>query len=299
MKKNDKVSALVIGGAGSVGSLFCQLLTNAGVSTMVLDLHIPDHNKSISGVEYIESDATKIDAKIISDKTFILLTVPEAQALKAIRLIVPALNKHQCLIDTTSTKTRIAKLILEQDPICEYVSINPMFGPSLGFKNQNVSWINIKPGPNSDYFMGLLNHAGSNLVMLSADEHDKHTAAIQAATHAAILAFGTTLLSMDYNPLTSKAIWTPPHKIMLALLVRILDIKPEVFLEIQKDNPYASVTRDHMINNLKHISDVVCSGSPSEVEKIFHNLLEFLEEEKLSLKNMCQSIFAHIARDFK
>ncbi|SIT19313.1 prephenate dehydrogenase [Thalassolituus maritimus] len=296
MKTKNEMSAIVFGGCGAVGTLFSGLLTQAGLRTVVADLHIPDKKNKIAGVEYIKHDANEVNAHLLEDKTLILFATPEDQTLKAIPSILPKLGKQQCFIDTTSVKTRIEQAVLTQASLCEYISINPMFGPSLGFKHQTVSLINIRPGPLSQFFIQLIENADCKIVTRCATEHDQHTAAVQAATHAAILAFGSTLASIGYTPQDAKAIWTPPHNIMLALLARILSIKPDVFMEIQRDNPYALEAHQHMKESLSHLSAIIESGSLEKTQAIFNHLTSMLADEKESLSSLCQSIFTHIAQ---
>lgn len=282
---------LIIGGSGAVGILFCQFFVNARVKTVSLDLQIPPMDERIVNLEYVESDAKELDLAFLHDKTLVLLATPERLTHTLVSVILPLLGPHQCLIETTSVKSEIYSLMRSLKPSCECIGINPMFGPSLGFNKQSIAWIELNSGPISNWFMMLIENADCCVYSLDAEEHDRNTAAIQAATHAAILTFGMTLLSLDYNPTFSKPIWTPPHKIMLTLLTRLLGLKPDVFIEIQSKNPHAGHVRQHMQDNLKRICEIVGTNSADEMTVIFDNLQTMVFDEIKSLNNLCQDIF--------
>ena len=61
-------------------------------------------------------------------------------------------------------------------------------------------------------------------------EHDRLTAALQVAGHAAIIAFGHALSSLGYDADRLRSLWTPPHRVMLALLARMGTLDAEVYL---------------------------------------------------------------------
>src|SRR6202012_2271726 len=96
-------------------------------------------------------------------------------------------------------------------------------------------------GPRARAFLALHERAGSRLVVLDAGEHDRRAAATQSAVHAAVLAYGIALLALDARP--DPDFSTPPSRLLVGLLARIVSLDPEVYRHIQADNPEASLAR--------------------------------------------------------
>jgi prephenate dehydrogenase len=92
---------------------------------------------------------------------------------------------------------------------------------------------------------------------LTAEQHDRLTASVQVATHAAILAFGLTLQRLGYDRKLASSVTTPPHTTMLNLLARIANGAPEVYWDIQSVHPHASEVRAAMLDCLTEISRIV------------------------------------------
>jgi len=287
-------TALVIGGAGAVGSLLCELLLKDKRRVTVLDLCC-NQDMQLAGVEYIQGSLNDECSKLlINEAELIILATPEAPAIESIDLFGQLLQPGQCLIDTMSVKSVIVECLTKLNPKFEVVSINPMFGPSLGFQNQSVACIKINIAEISENFLSLIRAEGASVVFFSAEEHDRYTAAIQAATHAAILTFGMTLDKLNYKSCVTESIWTPPHKIMLALLARILSSDPEVYRDIQLSNPFAAEARIAVKNSLNDLELIISSRSPDEFSDLFKRLNVVLGLNQKELTLFSQELFIQL-----
>lgn len=287
-------TALVIGGAGAVGRLFCELLLKGYQHVVAMDLR-SDSDSQIEGVVYVQGDANKPKSiELLQQSKLILLTIPEDPAIEFIQSSGHLLKPGQCLIDTMSVKTSIVEHLLKLNPGFEVLSINPMFGPALGFQGQSVACVNVNVGPIAQHFLSLIRDAGSTVVEVSAEEHDRYTAITQAATHAAILSFGMALEKMNYISDSAKPIWTPPHKTLLALLARILAADPEVYRDIQVSNPYAEEARQAMMDSLVALESIVSSGRPEKFRELFELLKPVLGTSEAELAELSQDIFINL-----
>lgn len=286
--------ALVIGGSGAVGTLFCNLLKSECTHLIALDIR-SEGASHIDGVNYVVGDITKrTNAALLSDADLIILAIPEDPALKALPLIHNTLTKKQCLVDTLSVKSEFVEKLIQLKPSYEAISINPMFGPSLGFQDQSVACIDINRRSIADRLLHLIENAGSTVIKYDAELHDRATAATQAATHAAILAFGLTLAKINYDANLARPNWTPPHKTMLCLLARILSSDPEVYRDIQTSNPFAEQARKSMIEAMKEIDTTIESKSKDSFHDLFSKLNEIISEDKADLTAGCHELFTHI-----
>ncbi|MEH6582160.1 MAG: prephenate dehydrogenase/arogenate dehydrogenase family protein [Halioglobus sp.] len=284
--------ALVVGGSGAVGSLFCDLLGEYHDTVVALD---PQKSVLSSGnkTHYVQGSlGEKKCVELIKQSRIVLLATPEAPTLAHINDIASLMTDKQCLIDTLSVKSRVCEILSNTKSVVEIVSINPMFGPSLGFDGQSLAYIPVRKGPIASQFLREIENAGTQTVECSAESHDRMTAATQATTHAAILVLGMAFSKLNYKPSTAKSIWTPPHQTMLAMLARILNADPEVYRDIQESNPYAREARDVLTESIGEFENTI--NSPVAFNELFRSLKELVGDDEESLARQAQEIFESI-----
>src|SRR5690606_5292209 len=140
-------------------------------------------------------------------------------------------------------------------------------------------------GPLGSRLIDAMKAAGATIVTLSAEAHDRQTAAIQAATHAAILAFAMTLDTMGYRPSDTPALWAPPHATLLALVARIVSGEPEVYRDIQVANPFAEEARAALGRASAELSRIVSTNEPTVFTELVGKLSDMLGSERASLED--------------
>lgn len=286
-------SVIIVGGHGAVGQLFCSLLRKKCKKLAVMDIRSP--SERLSNVEYIRGDITdEASLEQWQDFDVVILSVPEDIAIRFIDLAGRHQIEKKCFIDTLSVKSVIVDHWRALTSHNEVLSINPMFGPSLGFKGQSVGYIDVKTGPNSKWFLNLMKEAHCDLVRFDAQSHDRVTAATQAVTHAAILAFGLTLKKMGYDSGGAKSIWTPLHKTMLAMLARMLSADPEVYRDIQCSNPFAGEARTLMLESMQDLDRLIASNDAEQFAQTFDELDVLLGETKEDMANLCGRLFSDL-----
>jgi len=229
----------VVGAAGAVGRLCTGLLESAGARVTRVDLAAP------AGPEWLAGDVRAPDAALagaLSSCDIVVCAVPEPVLLAAVGPVGALLPGGALFVDTTSVKSRVVPAIAAAvgGPA---VSLNPMFAPSLGFAGRAVAAVPVRPGPPVELLAALLTTAGARVVRLDAAAHDRLTAVSQAATHAAVLAFGLAAAGSGVAVADLLALAPPPHRALLALLARIVAGAPETYWDIQEANPYAPAAR--------------------------------------------------------
>src|SRR4030088_2257036 len=140
------------------------------------------------------------------------------------------------LIGTVSAKTGIVAALAAHASHVQAVSLNPMFGPDLGFNGRAVAAVVVRDGPRARALLDAIGRRGGRVAEVGADEHDRVAAAAQALTHAAVLAFGLALDELGVAIEDLGAVATPPHLTLLALLARIASGVPETYWEVQAGN---------------------------------------------------------------
>ena len=192
--------ATVLGGLGQAGQLIAHALTYAGCEVVLVDVRPGTEASNAS--RYVQADITKPDddlLRAIADADCVAMCLPERAALAAAPAVLDAMSPKALWVDTLSVKQNICAILRHYTEKLELVSINPMFAPALGFAGHSVALVDISGGPESEAFAHTLRSLGATIERLTAETHDKLTAAIQVATHAAILAFGAALFDLDYD----------------------------------------------------------------------------------------------------
>lgn len=232
---------VILGGAGAMGALFADTLIKAGASVHIVDsAAVPGKNSLRAAVVPLDAAASRLLARA----DVAILCLPEAVTLAAFAAVCAALPERALVVDTNSTKLDIADVWKTgvTGPR-EVLSLNPMFAPGLGWGGQNVAAVALREGPSSAALLRLLEDAGASIETLSAEEHDRVTAGLQVAVHAAILVFGETLYRLGHDVQKCMPLATPPYRTLLALLARISSGQAHVYHDIQERNRYAADAR--------------------------------------------------------
>jgi prephenate dehydrogenase len=291
-------NAVIIGGAGQAGELLIRSLLDGGVAITIVDLTPP----AASGPEqrYIQGNVRAIDRELeqaIHDSDCVCICLPERVALDSAPRLAAAMADGALWVDTLSIKGPITKALEMHSRRIEILSINPMFAPALGWKGRPVAVVEIEsPGSRRQYFKQLLTEWGASVETITAEEHDRLTAALQVATHAAALAFGSSLLNSSYNLKAALRLATPPHRMLLGLLYRISSQNPEVYWDIQAHHPHAAEVRQQLINSLEHIETQTAQGDFDGFKRVFQEICSLLSPSGDELEGLTKNLIGATQR---
>lgn len=266
-------AAVVLGGLGHVGDLIARALTETGTEVLLVD--VQPRPVAIKAEHYFQADVTRPDdalLRAIAGADCVAMCLPERAALAAAPAILEAMSSGALWVDTLSVKQNICGLLRGNQEKLELISINPMFAPSLGFAGHSVAFVEISGGSKSQDFAQTLRSLGAKVEVVTPETHDRLTAAIQVATHAAILSFGLVLLELGYDIDQGIAIATPPHLTLLSLLNRVSANSPEVYWDIQHNHPQAASVRENLISALRALDSAARDDSSREFEELFERL---------------------------
>ncbi len=265
-------NAIILGGSGQAGTLLARSLLNSGVAVTTVDRNSPGH----SGRSYIQADVTKPSRELdeaIHNAECVCICLPEQIALDSASHIVSAMSDGALWLDTLSVKGPIMQHLASHGRRVEILSINPMFAPALGWPGHAVAIVEAgQAGTKGAFFKNLLLQWGASVQTVTAEQHDRLTAALQVATHVAALSFGSVLHSLNYDVKAALALATPPHRILLALLYRIVSQNPEVYWDIQTYHPHAAQVRQELITSLSNIEAWAECGDIDEFKHLFQKL---------------------------
>lgn len=221
----------------------------------------------------------------------VVLAIPEPATLAAVEHVAGAMLPGSLLVDTTSVKTRMVERLAALDLPLELLSLNPMFAPSLGFAGQRVVAVAVASGVRSEALLSLIRGWGADVAHLSAEEHDRAAAALQAATHAAILSFGDALERLGADPAALRGIAPPPHRALLALLARVASGEPEVYWDVQRANPYAAEARMALADGVAALQELVDAGDREGFAARLAALADHLGPARVPLAKECTRLF--------
>jgi 4-amino-4-deoxyprephenate dehydrogenase len=265
---------LVAGGAGAVGSLFAERLQESGNDVVIVDLTAPGPTQGVT--RFVQGDISDPSAEVtdlVRAADVVLLSVPEPVALAAIGRLAGALRPDALIVDTLSVKTSVVPALRAAVMVAgEALSLNPMFAPSLGFAGHPVASVIVRNGWRGRALRDLIEHWGARVVTVTADQHDRVTAAAQVLTHAAVIGFGAALAELDVDIADLDRMGPPPHTALLSLLARIASGAPEVYWDIQAANPYAPAARRALARGVSQLTDVVEDGDPAAFGDLLNRL---------------------------
>lgn len=282
----------LVGVNGGLGSQFARHLVSSGIDVIGVDRDAESHVAALK--TYVSANLPE-DIQtlehVVGQSGTLVLALPEGPLLENLAALTAMLAPGSLVVDLLSVKSLVAAQYRSGRNDLEYLSVHPMFAPTLDIAGQNVVVVSDLSGAKGRSFIDLLRDWGGRVTCLDAETHDRHTAIIQAATHAALLAFGSVLAESKYDVGLGLEIATPVHRTMLALLARILNGDPGVYWDIQVSNPQASSARSVLAGGLLALDEVAERGDQQGFE-------EMLDAARHALQSELDALNAHCARLF-
>lgn len=277
-----------------MGSLFARKLAEEGLPVVAVDLAAAPAG-TLMVREYLSADVTAPTdqaQRAVAGAGCVLACLHESVMLRAVDAILPAMQPGALLVDTLSVKTPYVELVGCARPDVEILSIDPLFAPSVGFAGQNVVAVEVRGAARVQAFIASIERWGASVTRMSAEDHDRSAAAIQVATHAAVIAFGMCLSRLRYDINMASAVTTPPHRTLLALLARIMTANPDVYWEIQTMNPFARSARAALTEALAELVRIVDDGDRSAFHALFARGLDAIGPAAPPYARYCAELFA-------
>jgi prephenate dehydrogenase len=274
-------------GAGRMGSALATILASHGRSVHLIDL---SPTTAASGAGVIVGDATQLNGTaidIIAQSGCVVLALPAIAARDAVTHLAGHLRQGAVLVETLSVKQGPAGWLDILPPDVDYLGINPLFGPELAWRNRPVAVVPYRDGAASAWVVGKLAATGAEIVTLSASAHDREMAQRQVAVHAVLIALGS-ILTADADAALSILKGPPPYRVLLMTLARLLTGNPEVYAEIQADNPVAADMRHRLVAAIEAVG-----GSDADVIGIIERLQQRLGGSLAPAAADCARLFAH------
>lgn len=140
----------------------------------------------------------------------------------------------------------------------ERASLHPLFAPDRA--PGSIAVVRDDPGPATDTVLESLAARGNDLVETTAAEHDAAMESVQAATHAAVLAFA---LAAEPAP---DGFETPIYAGLRSLVERMAAGTPRVYADVQRTFDGADAVAD--------AAERIATADHAEVESLLHEAAE-------------------------
>lgn len=198
--------------------------------------------------------AASVPLDAFSNMDAIILAVPLSSYETVIEKLKPVLNSQTLIVDICSVKVPSRDTVLKLLSSHEHILIShPLFGPQSaanGLRGHDIV-VTDTIGPTAIKSINFMKDIlGLNVHIMTAEDHDKMMAYIHALTF--FVARGLSGLKIPNVPLQ-----TPSFSMLQALIDLDSNHSDDLFLTIQRGNPFAKDVRREFINELDRLDKEV------------------------------------------
>ena len=247
----------IIGGKGLMGNYFREFFERNDYEVIISDKKTKLTNKQL---------AKKADVVIVS--------VPIDVTEKVIGEVAPFIKKSGLLMDLTSLKVLPMKAMKKTK--ASYLGCHPIFGPTANIEGQLIV---LCPGRGNKWLNWLKEILQKNKVIvkeLTAKKHDTLMAYVQALTHFSDIALADTLRKSDIPIKEMITYQSPVYRLELDMMGRILNQNPNLYANIQIDNPLSKKVMEDFVESCKKLTDIVSKKSVKDFVKYFNSGKKYL-----------------------
>ncbi len=217
---------VLIVGAGAMGQWFGRAVTDDDIAVTFADLE-EDRARAAAGAV----------GGSVDRRTDLSEPPAEAPGYDAVCLAVPlttieeAIATHanradRAILDVSGVMAGPLEAMATHAPDLERVSLHPLFAPERA--PGSIAAVSAASGPVTDRLLEALTASGNTILETTAAEHDRAMSSVQAATHAAVLAFA---LSAEPVP---DGFETPIYDELSTLAAYVTGGTPRVYRDIQE-----------------------------------------------------------------
>jgi chorismate mutase / prephenate dehydrogenase len=248
--------AVIYGGAGRMGRWMERFLSSQGWEVAVLDPRLPEAENRA---------ARERLAKARPGDLVVMATPPGRTAViygEWLAAGPKAGPPGAVLVDLASIKTPLVEPIRALRAAgARVASIHPMFGPStVLLRDAEVVVCTVGDAPRdreaAELAETLFAATTARLVRLPLEEHDGVMADLLSLAHAAAIAFALAL------PEAEHAVRSTTFRALEDLSAAVVRESPDVYYEIQADNPHSAAALDRLHDALGRVRAAVASRSP-------------------------------------
>ncbi len=242
----------IIGGKGKMGQYFALFFKKNGYEVFISDI-----GTKLSNIEL----AQKCDVVIVS--------VPIEHTLKVIKEVAPHVSKESLLMDFTSVKAEPVKEMLKSK--ASVVGCHPMFAPTVPLRNQIIILSRARGTKWHKWIKDLFKNAGTYVKELDPEKHDELMTVIQSLTHFTDITLAHSLTKSGVPIRRFLEYQSPAYRLKLDMMGRILHQDPELYGNMQIQNPKTISVLKTYLKSVKQLIKIV-------KRKKLEKFIEYFEE---------------------
>jgi chorismate mutase/prephenate dehydrogenase len=236
--------ALVVGGAGGIGSWFCRFLALAGTRIDVADPALAGL-PPLSGRFAALAEVDDLDAYAA-----VIVAVPLASMPEVVAQLV-ARRPRGLVVELSSIKQPlVATLAAARAAGVRVLALHPMFGPGQS-PYEPLTFVlaaQREPELEKQEIEPILSHPYTRLVAVPFAHHDRLMGWLLGLSHLINMVFGAALTHAGVDPAELRACASTTFLRQAATARSVLGNDPDLYLDIQRLNPFRSevyrATRD-------------------------------------------------------
>jgi chorismate mutase/prephenate dehydrogenase len=260
-------TALVIGGAGRIGSWFCDFLDSQGYDVMVADpADGQGHYEQVG-----DWNETRLDHDIIVVAAPLKVSAGILEDLAARR--PPGL-----IFDLGSLKTPLAAGLRKlADAGCRVTSIHPMFGPDTRLLSGcHVIFVDVGCADATEAAMALFEATMAERVTMELQVHDRLIAYVLGLSHALNIAFFTALAESGEDVPHLSRISSTTFDKQLEVSSGVAEENPSLYFEIQALNEYGLEPLEALEKAVVELVATIRGGDADRFVRIMRKGREYL-----------------------
>jgi prephenate dehydrogenase len=269
----------VIGGSKGMGKWLVDYLKTKGFEV--------GFSSNDSRTQYLTN------VQLVTDSDIIFLAVPISHMEETLDQIYPYLE-GRTLIDVCSVKSGIVEKFnrlreLYDRVECNYLSIHPMFAPSVESVLGQVVLFNyehVNDPMITEFWKSIFATDGAEVTEVDYIEHDKTMGIIQGLNHFNVFVSAKTLAAHGDNLELIKKLSSPSYRIFVIFFTRYVMQSPRLYAEIQIFNPYVKDIVRLFMEEAKKLLEVIekqdFEGFENYVLKMQPFFADNIEDTKLS-----------------
>lgn len=247
----NKFAIGIVGGTGGIGKWFADFFAGEGY---------PVH---------VTGRSTGMPLPELADRCrVVIVSVPIAATIDAIRRVGPHLPEESLLMDFTSLKEEPVREMLRATAE-EVVGCHPLFGPDCpSLDGQNVI---LCPGRGERWLKrmeGLFTKGGARVTVTTPAEHDRMMALIQGLTHLDTVLMGLTLQDSGVEPSELAAFSTPVFRTKQAVIEKVFGPRPGLYAALLAENPNMPALLEIFEKNFLIVKEMILRGNTTELEAL-------------------------------
>ncbi|QLH74386.1 MAG: prephenate dehydrogenase/arogenate dehydrogenase family protein [Methanomassiliicoccales archaeon] len=252
---------LVIGGAGKMGLWFARYMAMRGHKVKIFD------KKRCKEFPNVTDMTTSVKAADV-----IIVAVPISEAKGVLEKIIEARPKG-LVFDIMSVKQPIIRTLERAaEEGLKVCSVHPMFGPdALSMYSRNIIVCDCGSTRGVEEFLPLVEGMGANITEMPVTEHDMLISYVLGLSHAINIAFFSSLRASGIEFKSFEDIASTTFKRQASSARRVALESPDLYYEIQHENPYTERCFDLL---MKVITDLKDSALSEDKERFVQMMKE-------------------------